>query len=190
MILPGEVDRSSSGPEASVKIRAMHEEETVAVSELLVVCYRWLADREGYTREQVEFLVHQRGSVETVTRESREQLYLVACVDGGVAGMASVADNQVTKLYVDPARHGQGIGSRLLAAAEVTIRQAGHDRMLLGTTQGTVPFYESRGMTVAGRRRPRAGPFTDRDVVQMEKSLGGSAEGRPAPATPVAGDVC
>ncbi len=157
-----------------VQIRRMENEDAAAVSEVLCSCYRWLAERERYTPEQAAFLLQKRGSEETVRAESREELYLVACVDGTLAGMVSVGGSEVTKLYVEPSRHGQGIGSELFAAAESAIREAGSDRMLLGTTPGTVPFYESMGMAVAGRRRPTGGPFTDRDVVIMEKRLSGA----------------
>jgi ribosomal protein S18 acetylase RimI-like enzyme len=156
-----------------VEIRRMESEDTAAVSEVLCSCYRWLAKREGYTPAQVAFLLGKRGSEDTVRAESREQLYLVACVDGTLAGMVSVGGKEVTKLYVEPSRHCHGIGTKLLAAAEAAIREAGFDRMLLGTTPGTVPFYESMGMAVAGTRRPTGGPFTDRDVVIMEKRLPG-----------------
>ncbi len=154
-----------------MRIGVMDEAETDAVSDVLCACYRWLAPREGYTPEQVGFLLKARGSPETVRRESQEQLYLVAREDGEVVGMTSVAGNQVTKLYVTPSRHRRGIGTGLLSAAEAAIRDAGLGTMCLGTTPGAVAFYERMGMTVAGRRRPRAGPFTDREVVLMEKAL-------------------
>ena len=157
-----------------VQIRRMESEDTAAVSEVLCSCYRWLAEREGYTPEQVAFLLEKRGSEDTVRTESSEQLYLVACVDGALAGMVSVGGNEVTKLYVEPGRHGRGVGTELFEAAESVIREAGSDRMLLGTTPGTVAFYESMGMTVAGTRRPTGGPFTDRDVVIMEKRFSGT----------------
>jgi GNAT superfamily N-acetyltransferase len=157
----------------TMKIRQMKEDEINTVSELLCACYRWLADREGYTPEQLEFLVHKRGSPETVRHESRKQLYLVACIGGAILGMASVSGNEVTKLYVEPGSHGQGIGAGLLAAAETAIRRAGFDRMFLGTMSGAVPFYEAMGMTVSGTKRPSSGPFGDREVVLMAKSLTG-----------------
>ena len=159
-----------------MRIRQMKPGDVQAVSDLLRSCYRWLADREGYTSEQVDFLLDKRGSVETVRRESREQLYLVGCIDGAVAGMVSVAGNEVTKLYVTPTRHGHGLGARLLAAAASTVRESGFEEIFLGTTPDTVAFYESAGMSVAGTRRPTRGPFTDREVVIMTMRLDGAEE--------------
>jgi ribosomal protein S18 acetylase RimI-like enzyme len=154
-----------------MKIRRMEEKDIDAVSSVLCACYNGLADREGYTPEQVMFLLNRRGSAETVRTESKEELYFVACADATVVGMVSLAEDMVTRLYVAPAWHRQGVGTELFAAAESAIRDAGFERMSLGTTPGAVPFYQTMGMSQAGTRRPRGGPFTDRDVVIMEKAL-------------------
>jgi ribosomal protein S18 acetylase RimI-like enzyme len=159
-----------------MQIRPMHQEDMQAVSDVLCSCYRWLADREGYTPEQVNFLLHQRGSLETVRRESREQLYLVASQHGAIVGMVSVSGSEVTKLYVSPSHHHRGIGAALLRAAASAIAESGFGTMSLGTTPSTVPFYESLGMSIARTRRPSRGPFTDRDVVVMTMALDESAE--------------
>ncbi len=156
-------------------IREMEERDEAAVSAILRRCYRWLAAREGYTPDQVEYLVTERGSLETVRRESRAQRYLVACFGDVIRGMIAVADAEVTKLYVHPEHHHRGVGTTLLEAAESLIRDAGLERMTLGTTPGTVPFYQRRGMSVSGRRLHETGVFSGRETVLMEKNL------RPAP---------
>ncbi|MFH1501636.1 MAG: GNAT family N-acetyltransferase [Candidatus Eisenbacteria bacterium] len=160
--------------DAGVEIRTMREVDREAVSEVLRTCYRWVAEQEGYSAEQLEFLLEERGSLKTVSRESTEQHYVVACIDGTVTGVVSVSGSEVTKLYVEPACHGQGIGSSLMAAAVSTIKAAGFDRVVLGTTPATVPFYQDLGMSVAGTRRPPGGPFTDRDIVIMTLPLADS----------------
>jgi len=161
---------------AGMQIRPMTQEDMQAVSDILCSCYRWLADREGYTPEQVDFLLHQRGSLETVRRESQEQLYFVASLHGAIAGMVSVSGNEVTKLYVRPSHHRRGIGAALLRAAASAIAESGFGVMSLGTTPSTVPFYKSLGMSVARTRRPSGGPFTDRDIVVMTMPLDEHAE--------------
>jgi ribosomal protein S18 acetylase RimI-like enzyme len=152
-------------------IRPMNGHEELAVSALLCECYRWLAPVEGYTREQVAFLLEERGSLRTVQTESRNQLYLVACENDTIVGMVAVDGNVIAKLYVAPGNHGRGIGGALFAAAETCVMNAGFDRMTLGTTPNTVAFYEGRGMSVAGQKHHASGVFLGRYTVLMEKVL-------------------
>ena len=152
-------------------IRGMTAADEEAVSDLLCACYRWIAEPEGYTEEQVGFLLSQRGSLETVRRESRGQQYLVARRGTSLLGMVAVSGDQITKLYVDPACHGKGIGRALFEAAVETARAAGFKRIFLGTTPATVPFYEALGMRVGGQKNHTSGVFSGRRTMLMEKAL-------------------
>jgi len=74
----------------------------------------------------------------------------------------------ITKLYVDPRCHRQGIGSRLFKAAEQRIREAHFSELFLGTiADSAVPFYEKMGLSITGYKRGRSG----RRAVLMKKPL-------------------
>ncbi len=152
-------------------IRGMTAADEQAVSDLLCACYRWIAEPEGYTAEQVGFLIEERGSLETVQRESREQQYLVTCRGESLLGMVAVSGNLITKLYVDPASHREGIGRALFEAAVEAVRAAGFETVALGTTPATVPFYEALGMRVDGHKDHTSGVFSGRRTMLMEKTL-------------------
>lgn len=49
-------------------------------------------------------------------------------------------------LYVDPVRHGEGIGSRLLAAAATAARTDGHDGLLVKAQADANGFFIARGL--------------------------------------------
>jgi ribosomal protein S18 acetylase RimI-like enzyme len=66
----------------------------------------------------------------------------------------------LAELYVVPARRGHGLGRALMLAAIATAREAGADRMELGTSEDDVAaraLYESLGFT--NRERPPDGPL-------------------------------
>ena len=52
-------------------------------------------------------------------------------------------------LYVEPARHRQGLGRRLLAAAEDAARQAGAARLTVRAQRDAAPFFAAAGFETA-----------------------------------------
>ena len=76
-----------------------------------------------------------------------EATLLVAEIDGAVAGFAGYTDDEVTWLYVDPARFRQGIGRALV---EAVLRAAGKPLALDVLTGNTaaLALYLSAGFTI------------------------------------------
>ena len=153
-------------------VRAMSNEDFPRVSDLLCSCYRWLGKKEDLTPQNVQFLVEHRGSIDTVKRESEVETYCVACNDTGIVGMVSVKDNEITKLYVHPRWHRKGFGQLLFEKAEEIIAGNGHTTITLGAIgKSPVPFYESMGMVISGRRPCKIEQESGREVVLMEKTI-------------------
>jgi GNAT superfamily N-acetyltransferase len=89
--------------------------------------------------------------------------------DGALAGCVYVAVTDDTgyfgMLSIDPARQGQGLGSRLIAAAEDHCRAAGCGTMELEVVNLRTelpPFYRRFGYVESGHR-----PFTDTDRAKL-----------------------
>jgi GNAT superfamily N-acetyltransferase len=79
---------------------------------------------------------------------------LVADVDGGVAGFAHLAADEVTSLHVDPSRLRRGIGRALMAAAEHHVRALGFRRLRIEAELFNTPahaFYAALGYTETRR---------------------------------------
>jgi len=148
--------------------------DTPAVSALLARCYAVLARDEGLTAEQQAYLVSERGSIDCVTRESRDQQYILARDVDEIIGVVAVRGDLIGKLYVDPTHHGEGVGRALYEEAERLIREAGHARVRLGAFPTAVPFYQRMGLSAVGQKAA-TGPLTGRTVVLMEKILVGAA---------------
>lgn len=88
---------------------------------------------------------------------SHLELVLAEAPDGRALGVAAWAVADPTDvasgyrglllhgLYVDPAVHGKGIGSRLLAAAEAAARAQDLDGVLVKAQRGAEGFFLARG---------------------------------------------
>jgi ribosomal protein S18 acetylase RimI-like enzyme len=153
-------------------IRTMSESEAGDVSALLCRCYAWLGAREGLSQRQIEFLKSERGSLETVRRESGEETYLVAQEGAAILGMIAFRKNRITKLYVDPLHHEAGVGRTLYETAESAIRSQGHTTIELGAFPIAVPFYEAMGLRVVGTKEA-GGELAGFSIALMEKRLEG-----------------
>ncbi len=97
-------------------------------------------------------------------------------IAGGLAGLVVLERHGghalIYSVAVDPARHGQGLGTVLLDFAEATARSWGATRLLLYTNakmERNQAIYAARGFRETGRR-----PVANRPgfiVVDMEKPL-------------------
>jgi GNAT superfamily N-acetyltransferase len=152
-------------------IRKMQTHEIPRVSEILCNSYRWLAQKEDYTQKQLEWLLSNRGSIQTVTIEARQELYLVAIQEAIICGMAAMRQNRITRFYVDPPCHRQGIGAVLFQAAEDQIYQLNHQELILGATDTAIPFYRKMGLEQIDREPYQNNIFPGRTVAIMRKKL-------------------
>ena len=154
-----------------IAIREMHEEDLGEVSRILCADYRFLAEREGFTDEQLNSLLADRGSEASVREQRRVYSFRVAEGKDGLVGAAAVRGSELTKLYVDPPFHRNGIGGKLFGAALRLIRQDSHEEMVLGAFRSAIPFYERMGMTVSRWKTIDCGPLVGRRQAIMAMSL-------------------
>jgi GNAT superfamily N-acetyltransferase len=170
----GRRPRTSDRLESVTKTVDMTPADLPAVSLLLGRTYAVLAEREGLSREQKQYLVSERGSVECLTRESRDQRYILAWNRAKIVGVVAVSGDLIGKLYVDPDHHRKGVGRLLYETAERSIRGAGHAKVRLAAFPTAIPFYEKMGLAVVGEKAAR-GPLAGRSVILMEKVVSRAA---------------
>ena len=151
-------------------VTPMKQAEVEEVSELLRSSYAVLQERESLSQEQTEFLNSQRGSPDSIQRESQSQCYIVARHESRIVGVVAVSGDMITKLYVSPGHMGEGIGRSLYEAAESEIRAGGHARVTLGAFPTAVPFYTRMGLSVVGEKQP-CGALAGLTLLLMEKDL-------------------
>jgi ribosomal protein S18 acetylase RimI-like enzyme len=153
-------------------IDKMNENDIPRVTELLNACYSWLSEIENFPPEFTRFLISRRGSIETIRRESAFQTYLVARVNYKISGMVAIEDNKITKLYVLPERHRQGIGRKLFEVAEKIITGKGFRKLsLVAVGKSPIPFYRAMGMHIIEVKRSKIPAYMGRTTALMEKAL-------------------
>jgi len=153
-------------------IEPMTDADHAEVSELLRACFNWLAEREGFTDRQREFLVGPRSGAETLRTESQTRPHLVARdQDRTILGMAAIRENEIARLYVHPQYHGRGVGKALFQAAESMIRRAGFTEVTVAAlVDSSAAFYRARGMHEIGRQPYEPQIFGEREVVLLAKT--------------------
>jgi ribosomal protein S18 acetylase RimI-like enzyme len=154
-------------------IEPMTDADHAEVSELLRACFNWLAEREGFTDRQREFLVGPRSSAETLQIECQTRPHLVARdQDRTILGMAAIRENEIARLYVHPQYHGRGVGKALFQAAESVIHQAGFTEVTVAAlVDSAAAFYRARGMHEIGRQPYEPQIFGEREVVLLAKTV-------------------
>jgi predicted N-acetyltransferase YhbS len=83
-----------------------------------------------------------------VAQDSKNRIIGVATWEAADAREAPPGCNALLLhgIYVDPDSHRQGIGCRLLNAAELAAREQGFDGLLVKAQSGATGFFTSRGM--------------------------------------------
>ncbi len=160
------------GYNARMHIEPMMDTDYAEVSELLRACFNWLADREGFTERQREFLVGPRSGVETLRIESQTRPHFVARdLENTILGMAAIRENEIARLYVHPKYHGRGVGKALFQAAESAICKSGFTEVTVAAlAENAAAFYRALGMREISRQPYEPQIFGERQVVLLAKT--------------------
>jgi GNAT superfamily N-acetyltransferase len=143
-----------------MKIRVAEPRDAAAAAKLISLAYRV----EDF------FKIGDRTDEADVLARMKKAAFLLLEDDAGtLAGCVYVAVHGETgyfgMLSIDPARQGQGLGSRLIAAAEDYCRNKGCREMELEVVDLRTelpPFYQRFGYAASGTR-----PFPDSEFAKL-----------------------
>ncbi|MEW6355858.1 MAG: GNAT family N-acetyltransferase [Planctomycetota bacterium] len=156
-----------------IQVRAATVKDAEAISGIVCRCYEGFEQTDEWPHDVVTELKAVRGSADCIRELIAGERVFVVDDDGSVRGMVSIRKNEVTKLFVDPTHHRQGIGRRLFSHAESFIRDQGHRHMFLGAAVRTpIAYYEKMGMKIARTRVIDHGPCVGMISTILEKSFG------------------
>ena len=95
----------------------------------------------------------------------------VADEHGSILGFAARSGDEIRAVYVRPEVARQGVGRRLLQAAEASARAEGVALLRLDASVTAVPFYEQMGYVIRARGVHRLSDGTEIPSATMEKQL-------------------
>jgi len=143
----------------STTVRLASDDDATALAALISLAYRV----EDF------FKIGDRADPENVRTRMRAGAFLVLEDDSQLLGSVYVKVTGLTgyfgMLSIDPSRQGQGLGARLIAAAEEYCAAAGCREMELEVVNLRTelpPFYRKFGYVESGTR-----PFTDTDRAKL-----------------------
>ena len=146
------------GPDRTKIIRAT-EEHLPAISELAGVIWR-ACYPAIISPAQIDYMLARMYASGVLRQEIQSEgiCYDLLLVDGKPAGFASYGPTsesgvmKLHKLYLLPALHGRGLGSRLLQHCEREVRAGGAHRLILSVNKRNtqaVAIYKRNGFVIA-----------------------------------------
>ena len=158
------------------------EADLAAIARLAGVI--WRAHYPGIiSMAQIDYMLAKMYALETLREESNERgiRYERLLVGGELAGFASFGPVEkpgvfkLHKLYVDPARHGRGLGSLLLQHCEREVRKLGATRLMLTVNKWNakaIAAYQRNGFAIEESVVADIGGGFVMDDYVMAKGLG------------------
>jgi GNAT superfamily N-acetyltransferase len=149
-----------------ITIRQMTEQDDIVVSRIVSDCFRLIADPDGFTPDQLDRMLSERGSPENMKIYREKFTCYVAEIDSVVVGFVAFSPGEIEELFVHPNCHRKGIATALFKKTELECRGP---VISVNTTGYGKPFYESMGMRVVGRIDVTFGPLEGKELIRMEK---------------------
>ena len=125
---------------------------------------------EDYTDAQLAAWAAAADDLEAFGQRLSDALTIVATVEGQPVGFASLKDDRIDMLFVEPSAAGQGIGSRLCEALEKLAANRGVKTLSVDASDNALGFFQGRGFSPRTRNSvPRGGEWLGNTT--LEKAL-------------------
>jgi N-acetylglutamate synthase-like GNAT family acetyltransferase len=99
---------------------------------------------KDYPKSVVARLSKYNAPSKLIERSRRRDIYVIVD-DDRIRGTASLENNNVFSVFVDPTYHGKGMGQRLMKYVERAAKKRGIDRLRLNSSLTALGFYEKLG---------------------------------------------
>ena len=147
-------------------IREYNQDDALFCGKIINACIEVM---EGFNHPAKEF-AREKNELEPLHAALSGCHSLVAELDGRPVGVGAITENEIRTLYVDPARHGRGVGKKLMKQLEDIARGQGVTNLFVRSSPTAEAFY-----SYCGYQTIRQECYTRGDAlffcVRMEKSL-------------------
>jgi GNAT superfamily N-acetyltransferase len=99
---------------------------------------------KDYPKSVVARLSKYNAPSKLIEGSRRRDIYVIVD-DDRIRGTASLENNNVFSVFVDPTYHGKGMGQRLMKYVERAAKKRGIDRLRLNSSLTALGFYEKLG---------------------------------------------
>lgn len=123
-----------------------------------------------YPPRAVAFFV-QHHARERIATDGAKAVVLVVKRRGRIIGTGTLKRESITRVFVDPALQGQGIGNRIMDELESRARNSGLLRLTLDASLPAVKFYQARGYRTISEHATDVGEGQELRYFAMEKEI-------------------
>jgi|TARA_Y100000310_G_scaffold344430_1_gene457143 GNAT superfamily N-acetyltransferase len=125
-------------------IREFREDDAVEISDFIIEVHRTLL-KDYYSNEVIESFC-KYNSPEKIRKYSKERRFFVAENEGCLIGIIGIKNkNEVSKFFVHPSYHNQGIGKKLFEKVKQELIDEGHKTITTHSTIYAEPIYKALG---------------------------------------------
>jgi GNAT superfamily N-acetyltransferase len=132
-----------------VEYRTLTEENIHAVCTLIERTVR-TSYRDVYSPRAIEFFL-QYNTHEDIAHDARDGSAIVAVMDDSIIGTASLCDDQMKRVFVDPQFQRRGIGKALVALMINKAKVQGVRRIRADASLVSWQMYQRMGFAALGR---------------------------------------
>lgn len=126
-----------------MKIRKFQNKDARKLSHLIQRALNEVNIKD-YPKSVIVHLSKYHAPSKLIERSKRRDIYVIVGGDR-ILGTASLEDNNVFSVFVDPTYHGKGIGQRLMGYVERVAKKRGIYQLRLPSSLTAVGFYEKLG---------------------------------------------
>ena len=124
-------------------IRKFKKEDAIKVSNLIRKCLLEV-NINDYPRKIINEMV-KHFTPSQIIKNSKERNVFVAVENDRILGTASIKDNIILTVFVNPNIQGKGIGSKLMNKVEDYAKKNGYKEVKLPSSLTSLEFYKKRG---------------------------------------------
>ena len=126
-----------------LKIRKFEKKDASIISKLIRRCLLEVNSKD-YPQEIIHF-AYEHYSSDKIIEKSLKRSVFVAVEEGNILGIASLEENVVYTVFVDPDFHGKGIGTKLMKYVEKITNDQGYESIKTPSSLTAFEFYERLG---------------------------------------------